>query len=202
MATRDETYQLILEKSYELFAHYGPRRTTVADIARELRMSPANVYKFYPSKDAIIEAVGEKLMADLHLQLMPIFSTSQLAWERIEDVMRAVNRYFTDQIESNVSRHGQQFFQTVIEFEVLKRERKWRFFDEFLNSTLRREIANLLREGAEKDGLRVDDAAALAATLLDCLSCSIEPMMLMSLPREAIEERLERQLNLLARAVR
>jgi AcrR family transcriptional regulator len=174
MASKAETHRLILEKAHELFGRFGPRRTSVADIARELRMSPANVYKFFPSKDAIVEAVGEKLMAELHRELIPIIAAQRPAWERIEDVVRAVNRHFTDMIESNVSRHGQQFFQNVIEFEVLKREHKWHFVGEFLYSTLRREIANLLREGAEKDGLRIDDASILAATLLDCLACSID----------------------------
>ena len=202
MTSKAETHRLILDKAHELFERFGPRRTSVADIAREARMSPANVYKFFPSKNAIIEAVGKELMAELHRQLIPIVAAPKPAWERIEDVVRAVNRHFTDVIESNVSLHGQQFLQNVIEFEVFGREDKWHFVGEFLHSTLRREIANLLREGVEADGLRVDDASILAATLLDCLACSIEPVMLIGMPREVIEERLERQLGLLARAAK
>jgi AcrR family transcriptional regulator len=201
MASRAETHQLILETATELFSRFGPRRTTVADIARELRMSPANVYKFFPSKDAIIEAVGERFMAELHRTLFPLILASKPAWTRLEDVVRAVNRHFTDMIETNVSRHGAQFFQNVVEFEMLKREQKWRFVGEFLHSTLRLELANLLREGAETDGLRVDDASDLAETFLACLACSIEPIMLIGLSREFIENRLERQLKLLARTV-
>jgi AcrR family transcriptional regulator len=34
----------------------GYQKTAVADIARELGMSPANVYRFFPSKSAINEA--------------------------------------------------------------------------------------------------------------------------------------------------
>lgn len=201
MATRAETHQLILETAKELFSRFGPRRTTVADIARELRMSPANVYKFFPSKDAIVEAVGEHFMAELHRTLLPLIRAPKPAWCRLEDVVRAVNRHFTDMIETNISQHGAQFFQNVIEFEMLKREQKWRFVSEFLHSTLRLELANLLREGAETDGLRVDDASSLAETFLDCLSCSIEPVMLIGHARSYIETRLERQLSLLARTV-
>lgn len=201
MASRAETHQLILGTAKELFSRFGPRRTTVADIARELRMSPANVYKFFPSKDAIIEAVGEDFMAELHRTLFPLMRAPKPAWARLEDVIRAVNRHFTDMIETNMSRHGAQFFQNVIEFEMLKREQKWRFVGEFLHCTLRLEIANLLREGAEAGDLRVNDASGLAETFLDCLSCSIEPVMLIGLSREVIESRLERQLALLARTV-
>ncbi|MCB8879537.1 TetR/AcrR family transcriptional regulator [Acidisoma cellulosilytica] len=202
MAPKAETHRLILEKAKELFSRFGPHRTTVADIARELHMSPANVYKFFQTKDALVEAVGEHFMRELHLQLLPIIRAEQKpAWIRIEDVIRAVNRHFIDMIETNVSQHGAQFFQNVIEFTIIKREKRWRFVGEFLHCTLRLELANLLREGVEKDGLRVDDASMTATALLDCLACSIEPLMLIGIAAEAAEERLERQLRLLARAV-
>lgn len=202
MAPKAETHRLILEKAKELFSRFGPRRTTVADIARELHMSPANVYKFFQTKDALVEAVGEHFMRELHLELLPLIHAEEKpAWTRVENVIRAVNRNFTDMIEANVTRHGAQFFQSVLEFEIMKREQRWRFVGEFLHCTLRLELANLLREGAEKDGLRIDDASMIAATLLDCLACSIEPFMLLGITPQAAEERLERQLRLLARAV-
>jgi AcrR family transcriptional regulator len=39
-----------------LFRQFGFGKTTVADIAAELGMSPANIYKFFSSKEAIIQA--------------------------------------------------------------------------------------------------------------------------------------------------
>jgi AcrR family transcriptional regulator len=199
MAPRAETYELILFKAKELFTRFGPMRTTVADIARGLGMSSANIYKFFPNKNAIIEAVGQRFMTDLHRDLIPLTKTPKPAWDRIEDVIRAVNRHFADMIESNFNLHGAQFFQNILEFEILKRQEK--FVGEFLHLTLRQEVAQLLREGAAAGQLRVDDADELADTFLDCLSCSIEPIMLLSLTRTAIEDRLDRQLRLLARTV-
>ena len=43
-------------KADELFRQFGFGKTTVADIAAELGMSPANIYKFFSSKEAIIQA--------------------------------------------------------------------------------------------------------------------------------------------------
>jgi AcrR family transcriptional regulator len=43
--TRDETRERILIKADELFRQFGFPKTTVADIAAELGMSPANIYK-------------------------------------------------------------------------------------------------------------------------------------------------------------
>lgn len=48
-----------------LFRTMGYQKTAVADIARELGMSPANIYRFYPSKSAINEAIAERLLGGM-----------------------------------------------------------------------------------------------------------------------------------------
>lgn len=49
----------------KLFREIGYQKTTVADIAKVLRMSPANVYRFFDSKKSIIAAVAQRLMGKL-----------------------------------------------------------------------------------------------------------------------------------------
>jgi len=56
------TRAAIMDTADRLFRTLGYQKTTVADIARELRMSPANVYRFFPSKSAITEAIAERLL--------------------------------------------------------------------------------------------------------------------------------------------
>ena len=53
-----ETRKQIIETAERLYRQYGYRKTTVADIAAELGMSPANVYRFFASKDAISAEVA------------------------------------------------------------------------------------------------------------------------------------------------
>ncbi len=55
----------IIDTAERLFRTLGYQKTTVADIARELRMSPANVYRFFPSKAAINEAICARCLAGL-----------------------------------------------------------------------------------------------------------------------------------------
>src|SRR5215208_7195024 len=50
----------IVETAEALFRDIGYQKTTVADIAKALRMSPANVYRFFDSKKSINEAVAER----------------------------------------------------------------------------------------------------------------------------------------------
>ena len=57
--------QRIVQAAIRLHRKIGFRKTTVADIARGTSMSPANVYRFFASKQAIEEAV----VADLFEQI-------------------------------------------------------------------------------------------------------------------------------------
>jgi len=57
----NDTHLVILEAAERLFGQIGFQKTTVADIAHNLRMSPANVYRFFTSKAEIHEAVGREV---------------------------------------------------------------------------------------------------------------------------------------------
>ena len=57
--------QRIVQAAIRLYRQIGFKKTTVADIARGASMSPANVYRFFASKQAIEEAV----VADLFEQV-------------------------------------------------------------------------------------------------------------------------------------
>ena len=55
----------VLVTAERLFREIGYQKTTVADIAKVLRMSPANVYRFFDSKKAIHEGVARRLMGEV-----------------------------------------------------------------------------------------------------------------------------------------
>ncbi len=63
-AKTDDTRARIMETAETLFRRMGFAKTAVADIAGELRMSPANVYRFFPSKNAIVEAICQRCLTD------------------------------------------------------------------------------------------------------------------------------------------
>lgn len=50
--------QLILQAADRLLRHYGPLKTTVADVAREAGVGVGSVYLDFPSKDALIEELS------------------------------------------------------------------------------------------------------------------------------------------------
>jgi AcrR family transcriptional regulator len=67
-----DTRDRILEVAERLFRQIGYQKTTVGDIAKEFRMSPANVYRFFESKKAIHQAVAQGLMGEVELEAQRI----------------------------------------------------------------------------------------------------------------------------------
>ena len=59
----------ILEAAKKRFLHYGYAKTTMAEIAADCNMSPGNLYRYFPGKldiaEAISQAAGEVTLATL-----------------------------------------------------------------------------------------------------------------------------------------
>src|SRR6195952_5748814 len=73
----------ILETAERLFREIGYQKTTVADIAKLLKMSPANVYRFFDSKKSINAAVARRLMGEVEDAARTIAGGGQSAAERL-----------------------------------------------------------------------------------------------------------------------
>ena len=83
----------ILDAAEACFVRAGFHRTTMQDIASEAQMSPGNLYRYFPSKDAVMEGLADRDRADVAADF------SQL--EEVDDFMVAFralgSKYFTDE---------------------------------------------------------------------------------------------------------
>jgi AcrR family transcriptional regulator len=87
-----DTRERILAVAERLFREIGYQKTTVADIAKALRMSPANVYRFFDSKKAIHEGVARTLMGGVEEAAQAIANGSGSAASRLRELLSAVHR--------------------------------------------------------------------------------------------------------------
>ena len=87
-----DTRERILVVAERLFRQIGYQKTTVADIAKELRMSPANVYRFFDSKKSIHEGVARELMGEVEIAAQTIASQRGSAADRLRELMKTVHR--------------------------------------------------------------------------------------------------------------
>jgi AcrR family transcriptional regulator len=91
-AAPEETRRRIEDTAEKLFRSMGYQKTAVADIARELGMSPANVYRFFASKSAINEAIAARMLDGVEADLWAIARRDGPASERLGDLLRTLHR--------------------------------------------------------------------------------------------------------------
>jgi AcrR family transcriptional regulator len=90
--TEQDTRERILVVAERLFREIGYQKTTVADIAKMLRMSPANVYRFFDSKKAIHEGVTRTLMGGVEDATEAIAAKRGSAASRLRELMTTIHR--------------------------------------------------------------------------------------------------------------
>jgi AcrR family transcriptional regulator len=87
----------ILDAAWELFRQLGAR-TTIADIAEKLGMSSANVYRFYPSKQAVCDAIATNQLGALTARAREIAARPGPASEALRAVMLMLFECMCDQM--------------------------------------------------------------------------------------------------------
>jgi AcrR family transcriptional regulator len=100
-----DTRARILVVAERLFRQIGYQKTTVADIAKELRMSPANVYRFFDSKKAIHEGVARGLMGEVEVEARRIADAPGPAAPRLRELMKTVHRMNSERYVADCKLH-------------------------------------------------------------------------------------------------
>src|SRR5277367_2405054 len=100
-----DTRERILVVAERLFRQIGYQKTTVADIAKGLRMSPANVYRFFDSKKAIHEGVARVLMGEVEDAAKTILAKPGSATLRLRELLTTIHRMNSERFVGDSKLH-------------------------------------------------------------------------------------------------
>lgn len=151
-SVRQENVGRILESAERLFRHYGYGKTTVADIARDLGMSPANIYRFFNSKIEIHQAIcGRMLSASYQMTL----SIAQLPLSASERLRRCILEQHRLTVETMLDE------QKVHEMVIVAIERDWHVIEKHIDR-IHEIFAGVIREGIEAGEFAEQDAEIAA----------------------------------------
>src|SRR3981081_480665 len=96
----DDTRGRIIVTAEALFRRLGFAKTTVADIAAELEMSPANVYRFFASKNAIVEAICKHCLSEVEEMAWTVARSKASGAERMERLILEILAYHKENFVS------------------------------------------------------------------------------------------------------
>src|ERR1700720_3071539 len=82
----------ILVIAERLFREIGYQKTTIADIAKALHMSPANVYRFFDSKKSITAGVARRLMGEWEQASQFIARKPEGAAARLRELLQTMHQ--------------------------------------------------------------------------------------------------------------
>jgi AcrR family transcriptional regulator len=93
--------QKILELASEHLRRFGPKRTTIVGIAEAGGMSHANVYRYFPSKEALFEAVTSLWLKPIEEQLRVIVQGQDPAYDKLERALTALQRAYREKRDAD-----------------------------------------------------------------------------------------------------
>jgi AcrR family transcriptional regulator len=83
-----EELNKIIELGEEKFFKEGFYKTTMDDVAFELRMSKKTIYKYFPSKNDLVHAIVKHFMNKMKNKVVSALSSGKNAIEKLEELMK------------------------------------------------------------------------------------------------------------------
>ncbi len=99
MTSSSVTSDRILDAALSSFASRGYEATSLDAVAKELELTKQSILYWFPSKDALLEAVIARSATDLSAALESALQRAGEGWDRVEAVVRSVFRLAARQPE-------------------------------------------------------------------------------------------------------
>jgi AcrR family transcriptional regulator len=163
-----DTRERILFVAERLFREIGYQKTTVADIAKALRMSPANVYRFFDSKKAIHEGVARTLMGGVEEVALAIATGRGSAASRLRELLSTVHRMNSERYVVDSKLH---------EMVEIAMEESWEVCVAHMER-ITQTIASVIAEGAATGEFQAPDVPLAAMCTCTAMMRFFHPQMI------------------------
>jgi AcrR family transcriptional regulator len=178
------TRERILVVAERLFREIGYQKTTVADIAKVLRMSPANVYRFFDSKKAIHEGVARTLMGGVEDAAHAIAAKRGPAASRLRELMTTIHRMNSERYVGDSKLH---------EMVEIAMEESWQVCVAHMQD-ITETIGSVIAEGAASGEFAVADVPVAAMCACSAMMRFFHPQMIaqcMDKPGPSIDQMID-----------
>jgi AcrR family transcriptional regulator len=192
MAEKDNIREQIVQAAKKRFSHFGYAKTTMAEVANDCAMSPGNLYRFYPGKLDIAEAIAtEDYTKHLdHMRKLAV-TPGKLAPERLHDLLFEELRRTYHKLEKDPRAYEMAL--------VISRERP-----EYANWMLgeERKILVGLMDEAERRGEYVPEDKEFTAEMIQAATMKFRyPQLWSKLTLPKLERELEGVIQLLINGI-
>jgi AcrR family transcriptional regulator len=178
----------ILDLASEHVRKFGASRLTVVAVAEELGMSHANVYRYFPSKAALLEAATAQWLKPIEASMRTVAEGPDPARDKLERALSGLHRAYRDKMEFDA-----RLFDVLLDsFRAragLARKHRARILTE---------TRRVLEDGVASGAFVADDLGRAVALVVDSTHRFIHPLNVAEdrdVPRAHLIARLDRVLD-------
>jgi AcrR family transcriptional regulator len=163
--SQPEMRERILHAAEKMFREHGYLKVTVKDVALDLGMSPANVYRFFESKAALREALVSKLTHQVEEVAQRAVYGSGCASERLTAMIVECHRMTLDRYLTAVNAH--EMLDTAI-------RENWNVID-YYTDQIKRLIKEVILDGVHSGEFNVTDVDSATRLIYIAIIPFIDP---------------------------
>lgn len=185
----------LLAIASEHLTRLGPKRVTVVAVAAEAGMTHANVYRYFPSKDALLDAVAGRWLRDLETELAGIADAPDPADDKIERFISALATAQSDMLVLEPHLFAVHLDATVASRPIARRHRV----------RLRALVERIVEEGIGTGVFAARDRERAIAMIFDASYRFTHPVAIQhdsDVPRDLLDARLGAVIQSIQRALR
>ncbi len=175
MENNVEIKNRILNAAQRQFLIYGFTKVTMDEIAAKIGMSKKTIYKFYPSKADVVNAIADKMFAEAEQGLQNIVQNTQVNFiEKLRNMMTFIGL------------HLSKLSQPLIEDIRQNAPQLWEKISDYRIKSIYKNFGSLIHEGRQKGIFRSDiDEHLVLLIYVNVIQNIINPETLSQLPLTA-----------------
>ena len=158
----------IVEMTEEKFFRDGFYKTTMDEVASELKMSKKTIYKFFPSKEDLIMAIAKHFMEGLKNKVVPALSSDKNAIEKLAE-LNGILAKVSQKISTNRMDEIKTYFPNL-----------WNEIDNFRTKMMFLNITKVIDQG-KAEGLFIDyPTPIIMNTLVSSVRAIVNPEFILN----------------------
>lgn len=143
----------IIEMTEGKFFRDGFYKTTMDEIAADLRMSKKTIYKFFSSKDELVHSIAKFFMNRMKSKIIPALQSDKNAIEKLADLISILAKA-SDKISAERMEELKRYYPSI-----------WNEIDNFRTEIMFGNITKVIEQG-KKEGLFINYPTNITMNIL------------------------------------
>jgi AcrR family transcriptional regulator len=183
---------LILDTTTELLRRYGPDKTSVVDVAKALGVTHGSLYRYFPDKAALFDAVMRRWLPVFSGNLPAIAAKDTPADERLHEWLMALIR-----IKHNVAKSDPEMFAKYHQIAERSHSVIREHIDELVG-----QIRQIIEDGNKAGLFNVSDTEQEARTVFSSTVYYHHPYHVLQQLDRSVDDEAERLVGLVVEGLK